>query len=123
MGLDYIRSKKNAFAKLWRDGRNRLASADLLTVAPEWEERLLLVDVFDGVELAVGEDLLLHVDGERLLAVRGTETVGVILEPPQNLLLVIRDRCHGSAMGQVREINRISHTARLAMKAPLEHAH
>ena len=121
MGLDYIRTKMNAFAKLWRDGRNRLALTDLLTVAPDWDDRLLLVDIFEGIELAPGEDLLLHLDGERVLVVRDTQPVGVILDPPDGLVQAMRERCHGSAIGQVRDINRISHTAQLALKPPYAH--
>jgi len=71
--------------------------------------------VFDSVELAVGEELLLYLDGQRILVVRGAETVGVILEPPATLLLAIRDRCYGSTIAVVHEINPISHTARVAL--------
>ena len=115
MGLDYIRSKKNIFDKMWRDGRDRLGATDLLTMPPEWQERLLLVDVLDDVELAVGESLLLCLDDEQIDVVRGTEIVGTIVDAPDGLLEVLRKRCHGVTAVRVRGTNAISHTAEVAV--------
>jgi len=115
MGLDFITQKAKGFRKLWDGGRAALAAPNLLSPEEEWEEQHVLFDVHDGVTLAEGEELVVQITGEGLVALRGHHVVASAANPPDTVVNAIR-RAKGYVLVRVARFSAVSRTADLAFR-------
>jgi hypothetical protein len=115
MGLDFITKKAKGFTKMWDGGREALARPDLLSPEEQWEEQLLLFDVYPGCTLAEGEELLVQISTSTLVALRGHDPVATATNPPQGMMIAIR-RAKGYVLARVARFSAVSRTADLAFR-------
>ena len=115
MGLDFITKKAKFFTKMWDGGREALAAPDLLSPEEQWEEQLLLFDVHQGCTLAEGEELLVQVSGQTLVALRGHDAVATAANPPESVMIAVR-RAKGYVLARVARFSAVSCTADLAFR-------
>jgi hypothetical protein len=115
MGLDFITRKAKGFTKMYDGGREALASPDLLSPEEQWEEQLVLFDVHQGCTLAEGEELLVQVSGETLVALRGHDAVATAANPPEAVMIAVR-RAKGYVLARVARFSAVSRTADLAFR-------
>ena len=116
MGLDFITEKAKNFRKLWDGGRMRLEAPDLLESETEWEEQHVLFEVHGNDSLALGEELVVQVDGSTLVALRGHDVVATAGAPPQNVLTAVRSTRNTHLLVRVVRHSSISRTADLAFR-------
>jgi hypothetical protein len=115
VGLDFITQKTKAFKKLWNGGRQALAGPDLMPIDEEWEEQHVLFEVRGGCVLAEGEELLVQIGGDSLIALKGYDTVATALNPPAALMIAIA-KAGGYVLARIARYSDISHTADLAFR-------
>jgi len=115
VGLDFIRVKGKAFVKQWDAGRDELTAPDLLEAEAEWQEQHVLFEIHHGFAVAVGEELVVQVDGDNLVALRAHDMVATATAPPANVLAAIRE-AHGYVLALVARYSPVSRTADLVFR-------
>lgn len=110
MGLDFIRRASKGFTKAWDRGRVSLAQPTLFTRHPESRRRTVIAELSPGCRVSVGMELMVCVDGERLILLEEISEVGCVECPPADSVDAIRTT-GGHALGHVVCINPISGTA------------
>jgi hypothetical protein len=115
MGMDFVTSKAKAFTKQWDGARAALAVADLLAAEAELLEQEVLFEVHDGFTLSVGEDLVVQLSGDELVALRGHDIVATAVCPPAGVVAFVKT-AHGFALGCVTRYSAVSRTADVAFR-------
>ena len=100
MGVDFLRSKAKAFNKTWDTSRVNLARRTLFTRDPQATPVSAVARMTGPTSLAVGDEVVVQTDGNRLLLVIEHSVRGEVVKPATSVLETIQG-CGGYALGRV----------------------
>jgi hypothetical protein len=100
MGVDFIRQRAKAFRKSWDSHRVELTKRTLFTREPDCIVRAAVARMIGLEPIEIGSRLLLRLDEGKLVALKGTTTVAVFVNPPTSAIEAI-ERTGGYAKGEV----------------------
>lgn len=99
MGVDFIRQRAKTFQKSWDSHRLELTKRTLFTREPDCIIRAGVARVVVADLVEIGSQHLLRVDDGKLVALSGTKTVAVFVNPTASMLEAI-ERTGGYANGE-----------------------
>jgi len=114
MGVDFIEKAAPTFRKSWDRAKVRLGTSELFTRLPECTARTAAAELVGCARLAVGDYLTVEHDGDGLIALRGQSVVARFLDPPQELVLAVKDSC-GVAKGTVEQVHEMAAIAEISL--------
>lgn len=114
MGVEMIARAADSFERKQRKSLEQLEEPNLFTLAPRMLNALLAVPE-DGHIFTVGDKYRLTLQDAKLTVVRGVCPVGVVRDPPQSVLDMMRGPVP-SAQGRVTSISSLSGQAELVLE-------
>lgn len=114
MGVDFIERATPTFKKSWDRARVALATADLFTRLPEYTARVAEADIIGNAELEIGDQLIVEVQGNRLVARRGNSDVALFTNPPPALFEAVT-ASFGIAKGIVERVHSIAGVVEISL--------
>lgn len=113
MGTEMIIRATDSFERKQRRSLEQLEEPNLFTMAPRLVNALLATPQ-DGHVFAVGEEYRLTLVDSDLLVVRGVCPVGIVKNPPESVLDMMRGPVP-SAQGRVTSVSSMSGDAELTL--------
>jgi len=114
MGIEFIRRAAPSFRKGLDRMRIALATPTLFTRQPSSSPHAYAADLLGDQLPAIGEKLGVRFDGERVLLLRGIESIGAFRCPTSELLEALRES-HNEACGLVQEVHEIACIAEITV--------
>ena len=112
MGIDFVQKAAPSFHKGLDRKRIELATPNLFTQQPTCAARAYAAIVRNGHSLQPGEEVCVRLEAERIIALRGLDTVAVFDSPTSELFGALVES-HGEACGLVQEFHDIAHIAEI----------
>jgi hypothetical protein len=114
MGLEFVRKAAPTFRKGLDLRRIELGTPTLFTQQPSCTLRAYAANLLGDQKLALGEKLGVHLDGPRILVLRGLDPVATFNSPPADLMDALV-ASHGEACGLVQEVHEIAGIAEITV--------
>jgi|SRR5580658_4647165 hypothetical protein len=114
MGIEFVRKAAPSFRKGLDRMRIALATPTLFTQQPACTPCAYAANLQGGYTPAVGDKLGVHLDGERVVILRGLDAVGSFRSPTVELLEALR-ASHGEACGLVQQFHEIACIAEITV--------
>lgn len=114
MGIEFVKRAAPSFRKGLDRMRVALATPTLFTQRPACTPQVYAANLLNGHMPSIGEKLGVRLDGERVLVLRGIDTIGAFRSPTPELLEALR-ASHNEACGLIQEVHDIACIAEVSV--------
>jgi hypothetical protein len=116
MGVDFIRNESGKpWRKRWYKGRDLLKIPSLFDVEFSEQQRLINVDLDCDVDLRVGDQVIVQLNGSATIVSHAQLCVGRVAACPDEIRATIAE-CGGVALGTVERISLFGNNAELSIR-------
>jgi hypothetical protein len=103
MGLDFVTMCARAFQRAWDRNLPELSEPNLFTRHPELKAASYRAVANGEFRFEPGQEVIVKVDGNQLTVCHGTQSIGVIHDPPASLSAAVADG-NGIGLGTVQSV-------------------
>lgn len=114
MGSEFLKDTKKRIKKTVDKAKADLATPDLLSRTPENLSRRFVARFSESAMVSKGDRLIVETDGKKLVISSGTQKVGYISSPPDEIFEAV-SRSGGVAGGEVHQTYKFSRTGDISL--------